>query len=398
MANVGGKNRILRDRFLGTALVVSLLALGLTVASSQSAIADPATDYKNAVLADHLAASSTVAPTPSNPCPGSSGGWTDSAGASISHVIVIMEENQDESKIDGTWGQTNVPQLYSLLQSCGKATNLHNTGQPSFINYAAATSGTVNGSGLSMDPHSVSSGFIQNQENIFHQLTAASSSWGEYDEGLPSACYNKDNYATYFAIRHVPTPFYSDLSTTCSSNDVPLGAASLATGNNFYNALYGGANPGANQPAFSLVIPNLCDDLHGYSGSLAPSCTNSSTPTKAQDTNKWLATWVPAIINSPNYQAGNTLVLITFDEGNVASGTNGATCWSSTSQTTTTGCWVSTAVISPYTGQINSAALMNHYDMLTSVEHLLHVDPTQLAWNTSTGHADGTSLITAFKL
>ena len=53
-------------------------------------------------------------------------------------------------------------------------------------------------------------------------------------------------------------------------------------------------------PAFSFITPNLLDDMH--------------TGTIAQG-DKWLAAHLPAILDSPEYTGGSTVVFITWDEG-----------------------------------------------------------------------------------
>jgi phospholipase C len=53
-------------------------------------------------------------------------------------------------------------------------------------------------------------------------------------------------------------------------------------------------------PSFSFVTPNLCNDTHDCSVGVGDA---------------WLTTWVPKILGGSNYASGNTLVVITWDEG-----------------------------------------------------------------------------------
>ena len=60
-------------------------------------------------------------------------------------------------------------------------------------------------------------------------------------------------------------------------------------------------------PAFSFIVPNLCNDGHD-----APCVTGA--PGGLAQTDRFLAQWVPTIIAYPAYRDGG-LVVITFDEG-----------------------------------------------------------------------------------
>ena len=105
-------------------------------------------------------------------------------------------------------------------------------------------------------------------------------------------------------------------------------------------------------PAFSFITPNLIDDMHD--GTIA-------------DGDSWLASNLPTILNSTEYQAGNTAVFITWDEG-----TGGKTGEDCTANTTDPSCLVATMVISPSTpAGATSATLFNHYSLLGTAEQLL---------------------------
>jgi hypothetical protein len=54
-----------------------------------------------------------------------------------------------------------------------------------------------------------------------------------------------------------------------------------------------------NLPTFALITPNRCDDAH-------------DCPLATADA--WLSAEVPAILDSTDYQAGKTLLVITYDE------------------------------------------------------------------------------------
>src|SRR6202035_168451 len=93
--------------------------------------------------------------------------------------------------------------------------------------------------------------------NIFNQLNAAPKSWKGYAESMPSNC-DKSN-AGFYAPRHNPAVYYTDLSGTCGTRDVPLGTPTNS-------ALLKNFSSEATAPPYATVTPNLCDDMHGATG------------------------------------------------------------------------------------------------------------------------------------
>ena len=172
-----------------------------------------------------------------------------------------------------------------------------------------------------------------------------------------------------YAIRHNPAPYYRRL-LFCKpkravrhgpkvSFDVPYGqlATDLATNN---------------LPAFSFVTPNLIDDMHD--GTI-------------QQGDTWLSQKLPTIFNSPEYQAHQVVVFVTWDEGE--GGSNGENCATNTSDPS---CSVATIVASPSTSPgTQSGVLFNHYSLLLTTERLLGLP--------ALGQANSAnSMVTAFNL
>ena len=80
----------------------------------------------------------------------------------------------------------------------------------------------------------------------------------------------------------------------------------------------------------------------------------------------WLASNLPVIFNSAEYQSGTTAVFLTWDEG------EGGTSNNCAANTTDIGCQVATIVISPSTMPgTTSGTLFNHYSLLGTAEQLL---------------------------
>ena len=130
---------------------------------------------------------------------------------------------------------------------------------------------------------------------------------------MPSNCDTKNSGA--YAVHHNPPPYFTTLAR-CATSDVPYTqlARDLAAGT---------------LPAFSLVTPNLLDDMH--TGTIAAG-------------DKWIAANLPAILGSHEYTDGSTAVFITWDEGH--RGTAGEKC---ATNKTDESCHIATIVISPST-------------------------------------------------
>jgi phosphatidylinositol-3-phosphatase len=289
----------------------------LTLAAAVIALAGPAMAA--------VAASPPAAAAGSGPC------GTVSAPPTYQHVIWIWMENHSYGDIIGNTAQA--PYVNSLAAECGLATNYHNISHPSLPNYIAATSG-LSGRQIKLFDNdcSVSKKCSTSAPSIFGQ----GETWKAYQESMPANCYPSDSGE--YAVRHDPPPYYTTLAG-CATLDVPYSQLATDLAN---NAL----------PAFSFITPNLIDDMHD--GTIA-------------DGDTWLAANLPTILNSTEYQAGNTAVFITWDEG-----TGGKTGEKCTANTADPSCLVATIVISPSTpAGATSATLFNHYSLLGTAEQLL---------------------------
>jgi phospholipase C len=241
-------------------------------------------------------------------------------------------ENHSYGDIIGNRSQA--PYINTLASECGLATNYHSISHPSLPNYLAATSGLSRGQlpVLSRLDCSVSVVCDTSAASIFGQ----GETWKAYQESMPSDC-DGSNSGEY-AVRHNPPPYYEKLSG-CASRDVPY--ARLAAD------LVGHA-----LPAFSFVTPNLIDDMHD--GTIA-------------DGDTWLARNLPAILGSPEYRSGTTVVFITWDEGS-----GGYPAENCVTNTTDASCRVATIAVSPSTpAGTTSATSFNHYALLGTTEQLL---------------------------
>lgn len=179
-------------------------------------------------------------------------------------------------------GNSAAPYENALAARCGMAADYHGITHPSLPNYLAATGGSTFGVRDDAGPAAHPIG----ADSIFGQLARAGLSWRSYEESMPSNC--ELSAASPYAVKHNPAAYYTQIRGACTVDDVPLAG-------NLDGALAAGT-----LPSFAFVTPNLCNDTHDCSVSTG---------------DRWLAAWMPRVLNSPAYRAGNTLVVLTWDEG-----------------------------------------------------------------------------------
>ena len=272
----------------------------------------------------------------------------------ISKVLWIVMENLSygtaEGEIPGDPSASYIDN--SLLSQCGSASDYHAATHPSYPNYLAMTSGSTQG--VASD----SLGYYT-APSIFSQTDP---SWRSYEEYMPTSCDHIGQTGTappsqYYLGRHNPAASFSALPVgapsagDCASNDVPLGTT---TSGPLLTATTGGS-----LPAFSFVTPGPCDDMHALPAG------DTSCPNLVAGGDAWLAKWIPILTSGPDYEKGDLLIDITWDEGR--GGSDGESCTSSSA----TDCIVPDIVISPYTTHVVSGSNYSHYSLLKTTEELL---------------------------
>ena len=241
----------------------------------------------------------------------SSGVVAAASSGKISHVVWVVMENHGYGSIIGS---SQAPYVNQLANAYGLATNYLAIAHPSLPNYIALTSGSTQGvsndSGPSSHPLSVPS--------IFSQLPGGQSR--SLSESMPSNCLKSDSGE--YVVHHNPMAYYTNLGSDCASFDVPFGAAPDLSA------------------AFTFIVPNGLHDM--LDGTIAQG-------------DSFLSSYVPALMATPQYQAGNTAIFITWDEDENTGKNN----------------QVATIVVSPYTQAVKVSTAFNHYSLLRTAEDLL---------------------------
>src|SRR5439155_20969441 len=83
-------------------------------------------------------------------------------------------------------------------------------------------------------------------------------------------------------VKHTRAAYSVTIRPQCQVQDFPL------------------ADPPDVSARFTFITPNLCSDMHDCS---------------TADGDRWLASWVPKILDSPQYKSGSTALFLTWDEG-----------------------------------------------------------------------------------
>lgn len=199
------------------------------------------------------------------------------------HVIWIWMENKSYDQVIGS---KHAPYENELARACGLATRYRALVHPSLPNYLAATGGSTFGVRDSGSPrsHPIRAG------SLFDAVTRAGEEWRGYAESMPGTCALRSHGD--YAVRHNPATYFTRIRRDCERWNVPLGT----TG----SGALADALRRDHLPAFSFVVPDLCSDTHN--------CAVSNG-------DAWLAGWISHIVESRAYAGGDTVVFLTWDEG-----------------------------------------------------------------------------------
>lgn len=195
------------------------------------------------------------------------------------HVVIVIEENHDYNQIIGNGC---CPYIAARAAAGALMTNSHGIGHPSQPNYLHFFAGSNFGVTDSACPLT-----FNNTPNLGSELIAAGFTFGSYSESLPATGSTVCTAAGGYARKHNPWVNFPNVpaSTNMTMNSFPTD----------FNQL----------PTVSIVIPNLCNDMHDCD----PSIGDGWLQTKLNNYIQWAKTH-------------NSLFILTFDEDNNAGGNN----------------------------------------------------------------------------
>jgi phosphatidylinositol-3-phosphatase len=280
-----------------------------------------------AVVASMLVA--TALPTDRDPVAGAARASLGAARASLKrvvprfvHAIVVVFENHSARRILGVVDSPfrRLGHRYALLARYDAVAH------PSLPNYLALVSGSTFGL-----HHDCTDCLVQGR-SLADTLGKRSLSWKTYAEHLP-LYLSQGARITGPEKARLPFLYFSDLRTRALRSTVPL--------DRFFRDLRSGM-----LPAFSLVIPDLCHDMH--------SCSIA-------DGDRWLRGFMAPLLR-PGALAHSVLFLV-FDEGRWSDRRGG-------------GGRVAAVVVGPLVRPHSvSYAPLSHYSLLRTIEDAWKLPP-----------------------
>jgi hypothetical protein len=201
------------------------------------------------------------------------------------HVVVIAFENKTAEEV---LGHSAAPTFGRLARRYAVLHDYVGVAHPSLPNYLALVSGSTHGITSDCTDCTVRG------RSLADALEASGRTWKTYAEGLPAPGFT-GAFAGRYAKKHNPFVYFHDVvsSPRRLRRVVPLGriAGDIAR---------------RTLPAFSLIVPDQCHDMHD-----CPVATGDA----------WLRAFLPPLLKSPQLRDG--VVFIVFDEADSASGGGG---------------------------------------------------------------------------
>jgi hypothetical protein len=203
----------------------------------------------------------------------------------FTRVVVIVFENHEATEIVGN---RSAPTFNGLARRYASMTNYDAVAHPSLPNYLALVSGSTQG--ISSD----CTDCIVQARSLADTLEAAGKTWKTYAEGLPYPGFTGGSAGRY-AKKHDPFLYFRDVVDLRARRTRVVPFTRLA-----HDLVR------RRLPDFSLVIPNLCNDMHDCSVATGDA---------------WLKTHVVPLLRSPLLRGG--VVFVVFDEGTSDTGGGG---------------------------------------------------------------------------
>ena len=192
------------------------------------------------------------------------------------HVIVIVLENKDRTAVIGN---PAAPFFNHMVSRYATLPRYGGVAHPSLPNYLALVSGSTHGI------HTDCTTCVVSGRNLADTLEHAHLSWRGYAEDLPWAGFTGVSYGRY-GKKHMPFLYFRDVlrSRARLKRIVPL-------------SLFSRDFVAGTLPSFSLVVPNLCHDMH-------------DCPVSVGD--RWLRSFVRPLLTDP--ALSQSVIFVVFDE------------------------------------------------------------------------------------
>jgi hypothetical protein len=239
----------------------------------------------------------------------------------FTHVVVVVFENKEATSIAGN---PDAPTFNTLARRYSTLANYTAVAHPSLPNYLALVSGSTHG--ISSD----CTDCVVHARSLADTLAAAGKTWKTYAEDLPSPGFTS-GFAGRYAKKHDPFLYFQDVAGSRARRDRVVPFTQLGRDLARHRL-----------PDFSLVIPNLCDDMHDCSVATGDA---------------WLKTHVVPLLHSPELRGG--VVFVVFDEGTSDTGGGGR---------------IEALALGPTVRRASKfGKATNHYGLLRTIEDAWHL-------------------------
>jgi phosphatidylinositol-3-phosphatase len=203
----------------------------------------------------------------------------------FTHVVVVVFENREASSIAGN---DDAPTFNTLARRYATLTKYDAVAHPSLPNYLALVSGSTHG--ISSD----CTDCVVRARSLADTLAAAGKTWKTYAEDLPYPGFTGGSSGRY-AKKHDPFLYFRDVADSRARRNRVVPFTRLGRDLARHRL-----------PDFSLVVPNLCNDMHDCSVATGDA---------------WLKTHIVPLVLSPELRGG--VVFVVFDEGTSDTGGGG---------------------------------------------------------------------------
>ncbi len=308
----------------------------------------------------------------------------DLAVPRYAHVFVIVDENKDVERIDGGADASTITRL---AQSYGNATRFYGEVHPSEANYVALIGGSTFGihdddayyclpgskdrencrgaSAIGYAPHAI------NAPNLATQLETAGLTWKGYYQSIPAPgadvtvgydpATDGPNAPLAYASKH------SGFLNFVSVQRDPARAHHLVGFEMLRRDLASG-----NAPNFGLIVPNLCDDMHGMPADaygVPADCAHENLSGLIRRGDAMVGRIVEMIIASPVWRSKeNVAIVLTFDEDD-SHGRDGCCGVTPAAPSNFGGGHIATIVVTNHgPREVTDPTPYNHYSLLRTIE------------------------------
>jgi hypothetical protein len=300
------------------------------------------------------------------------------------HIIVIVEENKGYATV---LDHGYAPNISRLAATYGLATQMFAEVHPSEPNYVALLGGDTFGIHdddawycVPNDTHpsckgADAPGFVAHLidgPNLGSQLRAKGLGWRAYLEDLPApgslAIVSPESAtqpAALYAAKH--TGFTNFASVHADPN--------LARELVGFDALTADLHAGS-VPAFALIVPNQCNEMHGIDSPKAPADCAKGDDGLVRRGDAVVGDLVNEIQASPIWSSGNTAIVVTWDEDGKADRIPGAaqSCCVSDAHNPGGG-HIPTIVITNHGPRgVSDPTQYDHYSLLRTIEDAFGLD------------------------